>query len=125
MASYELVGLRIDARGHVPEVLKMRSDYPNPVQWRWYKLDGSYTEGSEPDNSLFDIRVDARGHVREVLIGYEGTYRWIPLGGPPGTPCAYPGGPPRLLNLRLDARGHVLQVQMANGVWYDLNGEAA
>lgn len=116
-----VTALRIDARGHITEVLALSSVW----DYRWYKLDGSYTAGTFPDKPILNLRMDARGHVREVQVecGEPAEGSWYDLDGDWVEATGWPDS--MLQNLRIDARGHIREVQMDDEIWYDLNGEAA
>jgi len=62
-----VLGLRLDARGHVVAVLGY---YASGEPYHWYKIDGTDLgeEGSEEYLYVIDVRIDARGHIIAVKM---------------------------------------------------------
>lgn len=120
----QVIALRVDARGHVGEVLITFWD--SGWKYSWYKLDGTFVACSPPIRPIINLRVDARGHIVAVQFehGPGGEYgAWYDLDGVffEATGVVSVG----INHVRVDARGHVLAVQMTDGNWYDLSGKIA
>ena len=71
-----VLGLRIDSRGHVLAVLAYGED-GDP--YHWYDLDGGDLEAGPAEFvQIRDLRIDTRGHVRAVMLTDN---KWYDLDG--------------------------------------------
>jgi len=109
-----VLALRIDAQGHVIQVLL--TYFSGGWQYVWYDLLGNPSSAVWEGIPVANLRLDANGHI--IAFQQQETGDWYDLAGAYlGTTSSSNG----IAHLRLDAQGHIAAVQMASGGWHNLN----